>query len=165
MHAKQVFKVTTKDYEGTAEKGMDFAWYVYNWLLSDLYPYYWKVCKNNPDCDVYLVEDNSGAHTKARQHLAGHPLQRGINFAPQPGNSPDLHPIERCFDALHDAMEDFKPSNTSIAEKSRAKEAIYWHRRDAEMISSRIEAMCDNSAFESRATKCIKSKGYNFFHG
>ena len=143
---------------------MDFAWYAYNWLLSDLYPYYWDVCKNNPDCDVYLVEDNSGAHTKARQHLVGHPLQQGIAFAPQPGNSPDMHPIEQCFDALKDALDSFIPKGNTKQEKLRAQALIYWHCQEAEIVGSRIEALCESSTFLSKAEYCIKYKGTKNFH-
>lgn len=82
LTAEKVFKIDLKDFERTADKGMDFAWYAYNWLLSDLYPYYWTVVKNNPGCDVYLIEDNAGAHKRAREHLVGHILQQGIQFAP-----------------------------------------------------------------------------------
>ena len=66
LSPEQVFKVDKKDFKRTSKKGMDFAQYAYNWLLLDLYPYYQDVCKNNPNYDVYLVEDNSSVHTKAR---------------------------------------------------------------------------------------------------
>lgn len=39
---ERVFKVNKKTFDRTAEKGIDFAWYVYNLLLSGLYPYYWQ---------------------------------------------------------------------------------------------------------------------------
>lgn len=74
LSPKQVFKVDKKDFQKTAEKGMDFAWYAYQWLLRELYPYYWAVSKAHPNTDIYLIENNSSAHTRARQHLAGHPL-------------------------------------------------------------------------------------------
>src|SRR4051794_18864786 len=101
---------------------MDFACYAYNWLIPELYPYYSKVVRLHPDRDVYLIEDNSGAHTKARQHLADHPLQEGVKFAPQPGNSPDLHPIERVFDILKDCTDSYEPTSGSEEEKLGATE-------------------------------------------
>jgi len=73
---------------------------------------------------VYLVEDNSKPHKKAREHLAGHPLQQGIKFAPQPGNSLDLHPIERCFNALKDVTDEIKPTSTSKAERLRVQGVV-----------------------------------------
>lgn len=59
---KKVFKVDKKTFKRTAEKGIDFAQYLYNWLLSDLYPYYYKVKETNLDYNVYLIQDNLGAY-------------------------------------------------------------------------------------------------------
>ena len=59
---KKVFKVDKKTFKRTAEKGMDFVQYLYNQLLLDLYPYYYKVKETNLDCNVYLIEDNFSAY-------------------------------------------------------------------------------------------------------
>ena len=165
LSAEQVFKVDETEFKRTSEKGMDFAWYSYQWLLKYLYPYYYRVARANPDCDVYLIEDNSGSHTKARRFLQGHPLQQGILFAPQPANSPDLHPIERIFDALKDEMATFTPCRKNSAAVAEAVEQIRWIWQEAEMISNRIETMTNNATFIDRAKKCLKIDGWNFFHG
>lgn len=130
---------------------MDFAWYLYNWLLPHLYPYYYRVKHVNPDCDVYLVEDNSGAHTRAREFITDMDLLGGINFAPYPGNSPDLHPIERVFDAFEDALQDHKPSGTSIEARQLAMDANGWHWIHAESFGQRMEDMTDPAAFVKKA--------------
>jgi hypothetical protein len=162
---EKVFKIDDDDFERLAEKGMDFAWYTYNWLLTDLYPYYHKVRKANPDCEVYLVEDNSGAHTKARRLLSNHPLQKLINFAPHPGNSPDLHPIERVFDKFEDALQDYVPKGKSIAEKNRAMRRVEWEWVNAETWGSTIEREADAQTFLKYARRCLNKRGGNTFHG
>lgn len=164
LRPEQVFRVQEKDFKRTAEKGMDFAWYAYNWLIPELYPYYWKVSQNNPDCDVYLIEDNSSAHKRAREHLCDHQLQQGILFAPQPGNSPDLHPIETCFSALKDQLDNYQPAGSSKKDRQLAKEAVLWQWQNAESFESHIEAECSNQAFIHRMRLCIKSNYWNNFH-
>lgn len=47
-------------------------------------------------------------------------MQKGILFALQLGNSPDLHPIKRCFDALKDEISTFLLKSASDAEKLKA---------------------------------------------
>lgn len=117
---EQVSKVDESTFRRTAKKGMDFAQYAYNWLLTNLYPYYQQVVKNNLECDVQLIEDNSGAHTRTRAHLASCELQEGIQFALQLRNSPNMHPIKRSFTALKGETDTFVLKGQLKAEKLRA---------------------------------------------
>ena len=165
LKPEQVFKVEKGDFERTAEKGMDFAWYAFNWLIPHLHPYYLEVAERNPDADVYLIEDNSGAHIKARRLLSGHPLQIDIKFAPHPGNSPDLHPIENIFDAFEDALQEFVPSGTSKEEVERAKEWVIDEWELATNFGQRLIDCCASRCFVKKARKCLKADGWNRFHG
>ena len=161
----QVFKVDAKDFERTAEKGMDFAWYMYNWLIPHLYPYYHKVKAANPDANVYLIEDNSGAHIKARRMMRGKLISQGIDYAPHPGNSPDLHPIERIFDGFGDALQGFIPTGNSKEEVERAKRWIIDEWQTASQFGERLVTCTDSQYFIELAGKCLDADGWSTFHG
>jgi hypothetical protein len=133
--------------------------------MPHLYPYYYRVKQANPDCDVYLVEDNLGAHTRAREFIVDEDLLGGINFAPHPGNSPNLHPIKRVFDTFEDALQDHKLSGASIEAKEAAMDAIGWHWIHAESFGQRMEDMTDPAEFVKKARLCLRDNGENSFHG
>jgi len=166
LRAEQVFKFDKKDFKRTAEKGMDWAWYAYNWLVPHLYPYYHKVKRANPDCQVYLIKDNSPVHTRARRflQLINHPELEGIEFAPHPANSPDLHPIERVFDFFKKNLNIYV-EGASKKHKDKAGGEVTEEWRDAEAWESKIAMMTDNQRLLERAEKCQRAQGYNLFHG
>lgn len=53
-------------------------------------------------------------------------------------NNPSLHPIERCFSTLKNAVSDYKTVSGTKAEKHRAKDFLkdYWiNKMDRCMVS------------------------------
>ena len=93
---------------------------------AGLYDFVQTTQQRHSDCQVYLIEDNAGAHRKAARLLEQQRAKRGIVKVDWVPNSPDLHPIENVWSPLQEYLEPtFENLNdSSKASKDKAEAAL-----------------------------------------
>jgi hypothetical protein len=142
---------------------MSGLWYAENILKAHVFPYYEAIRRNNPSCRVYLVQDNVYLHGLGLRYCALEIEEKGILLAPHLPNSPDLHPIERCFGCLEGFLGDYEVDSSSKAAKQVAKDHVQWiWQRDQEMRRF-MEEHLDPEYFVEVADKCLDHDGNNNF--
>ena len=147
--------------------GMDFVWYAFEVLEKELFPYFNAVKANNPDADVYIIEDNLGSHGKARELLAAEIEKQGIKFVDVwPPNSPDLHRIEILFASLKREIRPYSLTITSASKKIKAEAAAYIHSTwiDSTEFQKAVERLYTVEAFQKVAQKAFDCGGNNDFN-
>ncbi|KAF1973287.1 hypothetical protein BU23DRAFT_554276 [Bimuria novae-zelandiae CBS 107.79] len=109
-----------EDFVYKSGKGMNGIWYAERVLKDVVFPYYEAVRANNPCAQVFLVQDNVYLHGLGLRYCAPEIEEKDIRFAPHSPNSPDLHPIERCFGRLKGFLEDYEVKSASKQAKNDA---------------------------------------------
>ena len=146
-------------------KGMDAAWYANHILKPLLYPYYKAVKEANPGKEVYLIEDNVSLHGSARRKLSHLAEELGILFVDHPPNSPDLHPIERCFGRLNHKVNIYDCHSASKEAKRQAKEWLLEMWREDKDLGDYILSRALNDSFLAVANACKSHGGNNNWTG
>lgn len=100
--AKQVWKADKIERGDRSKGGIDWIRYRQTILYPLLHPFLMKIRLDNPVPEIWLVEDNAGAHTAAAKFDAMTPELREerIFRCKWPPNSPDMNMIESIWDDL-----------------------------------------------------------------
>jgi hypothetical protein len=119
----------------------------------------------NPDAEIWLIEDNARIHSNAKHRNRFYIEENSIKYVPYPANSPDLHPIENCFDSLDEALQDYNVIGASQREILQAEqEVIRLWKEDPNMNKKILERM-SLKTFATKADRCLKAKGRNNWIG
>jgi len=159
--AKNFFK--EEEFVYKAGKGMSGLWYAESILKDYVFPYYCSVRDHNPTAYVYLVQDNVYLHGLGLRYCAPEIEQYSIKFAPQPPNSPDLHPIERCFGRLEAFLDGFDVPSGSKSSKQMAKDYIKDIWQHNENMRRYMAEKLHPQYFIEVADKCLEAGGNNNF--
>jgi hypothetical protein len=109
------------------------------------------------------VQDNVYLHGLRLRYCAPEIKEKDILLALHSLNSPDLHPIERCFGRLEGFLGDYKATSSSKAAKRMAKDHVQWvWQRDQEMRRF-MEEHLNPKYFVQVANKCLEHGGNNNF--
>lgn len=143
-----------EDFVYTTGKGMSGLWYAENILKKVLFPYYVAVRDHNPGCRVYLVQDNVSLHGLGLRYCALEIEELSILFAPHPPNSPDLHPIERCFGRLEGFLGDYEVHSASKEARKQAEDYVKYVWQEDESMRQYMAEQLHPTSFKSNAERC-----------
>ena len=129
-----------------------------------LYDFVEATQARNLDKQVYLIEDNAGAHRKASRLLTAERERRSIVKVDWIPNSPDLNPIEDVWGPLQDYLEPtFNTLNgSSDSTKEKAREVIQTAWKSKHIQYKACEAV---ERWRSKLLECSKQGGKNHFKG
>ena len=161
-----VREVFTKDYydrppqrrKGT--KGIDYIRYMQQVQLPILYLFAEEVQKANPNRQVYIVEDNASCHVGARRMTEGYRVERGLEVAPHPPNSPDLNEIEPFWGDSKGRLPPPSAESKTQAMKECKKYISYIFETMPQQV---IDRRCQH--FKNALSKCKQHRGNNDYHG
>ncbi|KAF1357643.1 hypothetical protein EJ07DRAFT_157637 [Lizonia empirigonia] len=149
-----------KDFIYKSGKGMNGIWYAERVLKDVLFPYYEAVRASNPGAQVFLVQDNVYLHGLGLRYCAPKIEKKDIRFAPHSPNSPDLHPIERCFGRLEGFLGDYEVKSASKQAKADAVAFVQSIWQEDETMRQYMAHQLHPDHFRDVANAC-KAAGYS----
>jgi hypothetical protein len=111
---------------------------------------------------VYIIEDNAGAHTKAKRFAADRRIAKGFDIVDWPPRSPDLNKIERIWDFSKDYVEQIR-LQSSRPSLSRAQIKLQAQQAWETIPQRKIDAECRD--FRRKLIQCRDNNGDNNFYG
>ena len=144
---------------------MNGTWFGENILKELLLPYYCAIRQNNPGKQVFLVMDNVRLHGVGLRYCEPELQELYIERAPHPPNSPDLHPIERCFGRLEGFLQDYECLSASQQAQADAAKTIQQFWQDDYIMEAYIKKRLRTKEFMRLAIKCKIHGGNNNYTG
>lgn len=158
---EQLYKA--KDFIYKDSKGMSGLWYAEHVLKAAIFPYYKAIRERNQGNHVYLVQDNVHLHKLGLRYCKPEIDADKIQFAPHPPNSPDLHPIERCFGKLGDYLAEYSVQNNSEQARRDAERYVQKVWQEDEQMRQFMADQLHPTKFVALAESCIRADGWNNF--
>ncbi|KAF2181243.1 hypothetical protein K469DRAFT_261448 [Zopfia rhizophila CBS 207.26] len=157
------FKVHEKETrDGKSKGGVDWIRYRETILYPKLYPWA-KQIHDETGRFVHIVEDNAGAHEKAKRlSWEGRADRSGIDVVDWPPLSPDLNKIERIWGPMKDYVEELRVTthqNTLAREAIKTRATHAWYL----MPQDKIDSECRD--FSRKLHQCLANQGNNNFYG
>ncbi|KAF1358673.1 hypothetical protein EJ07DRAFT_179378 [Lizonia empirigonia] len=149
-----------KDFIYKSGKGMNGIWYAERVLKDVLFPYYEAVRASNPGAQVFLVQDNVYLHGLGLRYCAPKIEEKDTRFAPHSPNSPDLHPIERCFGRLEGFLGDYEVKSAFKQAKADAVAFVQSIWQEDETMRQYMAHQLHPDHFRDVANAC-KAAGYS----
>ncbi|KAF2022477.1 hypothetical protein EK21DRAFT_95672 [Setomelanomma holmii] len=109
---------------------------------------------------VFLVQDNVYLHGLGLRYCAPEIEEKDIRFAPHSPNSPDLHPIERCFGRLEGLLQDYEVKSTSKQAKNDAVAFVQAIWQEDETMRQYMANQLHPDHFKKVAKACEQAE-YN----
>ena len=154
-----------REFSTIRSKGINGTWFGENILKELLLPYYCAIRQNNPGKQVFLVMDNVRLHGVGLRYCEPELQELHIERAPHPPNSPDLHPIERCFGRLEGFLQDYKCLSASQQAQADAAKTIQQFWQDDYIMEAYIKKRLRTKEFMRLAIKCKIHGGNNNYTG
>lgn len=144
--------------------GIDAFLYREKVLLPLLYPFYEKVKQENPDVNVWLIEDNAPSHTLAAKQCQEDRERRGIKKVDWPPNSPDLHAIEYMWGPEKNQLTPdwLKIKGAGRDAKSKAI-ALIEKAWTSPQMGETAKRAC--AGWPDKLRQCLAQEGDNKFNG
>ena len=158
---ERMFKYDDMEQRGK-KGGIDAYLYKNNILLPLLYPFYEETQRKHPDKQIWLIEDNAPAHTKASKQCEEERKKRGIKKVDWPANSPDLNVIEGAWASEKTRLkhEWLKLRGAGKDSQEKAREFLTKEWNSAELKQAVLH-LC--MKWRQTLQKCIDAEGKNNF--
>ena len=161
---ERVWKYRKIERKGTAG-GIDWLRYREYIFYPLLYPFLRQIKNDNPEKEVWLVEDNAPGHRGAITNdlrWAREMESSGIFRCHWPANSPDLNEIEIVWDSFQDSIASQGPFiGSSKATIGKVKDIMVQEWAGLSMDS--IKNRCAD--FKNKLGLVIENEGQNNFNG
>ena len=154
-----------KEFTTTKGKGMNGIWFGEHILKELLIPYYYAVRDSNPSKHVFLIIDNVRLHGVGIRWCEQEVEALHIERAPHSQNSPDLHPIERCFGRLEGFLQDYRCESASKDAQADAAGSIVNYWQEDPQFEAYIAKHLAPKAFMRLAIRCKIHGGNNNYTG
>lgn len=148
----------------STEGGIDWIRYREIVLYPLIYPFLRLIKMDNPNQEIWLVEDNAPPHSGSVNHDSRwiaemDPL--GIHRCNWPPNSPDLNKIEPLWDDYKDLIQTEGPFTGKSIDPTIIRELMVkdWGKLSIETINNRC------ADFRYKLELVVRNQGRNNFHG